>query len=69
MHSVANVNMAEIEVAKFDSSAQQRVEEGSGQQMKSYGLSNVPGSLISMPLDSKTSVGVSMVPQHHAWSM
>ena len=68
VHSVASVNMAEIEVVKFDSSAQHSVEKGSSKQMKTFDDQRDAGTM-GISMDTKSGVSLSMVTQHQGWSL
>eukprot|EP00092_Neocalanus_flemingeri_P001603 GFUD01001710.1.p1 GENE.GFUD01001710.1~~GFUD01001710.1.p1 ORF type:complete len:505 (-),score=129.89 GFUD01001710.1:141-1655(-) len=83
VHNVANVNMAEIENVKFDSSAQQSINKSFEHQMKPYDLcptsSQVLGKIaglvcseagtVSLPLDTKDGVTLAMMSHQQGWSL
>ena len=61
--------MAEIEIVKYDSTAQHSMDKGYDQQIKTYDMGSEAGTAMPVPLDSKDGVTLAMVSHHQGWSL
>ena len=61
--------MAEIEIVKYDSTAQHSMDKGYDQQIKTFDLCSEGGTTMPVPMDTKDGVTLAMVSHHKGWNL